>query len=331
MRSGLLIAFTLAFLLPVMVGAQSLESVMTNASPFTVSVTPQYPVPYSQATLSLLSASLDLVNSTMTVSVGGKEIYQGSVRPVAVSLGKTGSVTNVVVKIVTNGTTYTQSLSLQPQDVSLVIEPVSSAPPLYPGKPSVPLEGDVRVVAMASLRGASGKAIAPSTYAYSWTVDGASIANASGIGKSTLLVASPLQYRARTVSVAVMTQDGAFAGGAKLTLIPLEPTVRMYENDPLLGLRYERAIVGEFDISSAESSLYAAPFSLPTTGGAPLIRWFLDGSVVQTGPSITLRPTGGGRGNASLSFVASVGDFVTATANLSLIFGARPSTNFFGL
>lgn len=331
MRFGLFTALTLALLLPVAAGAQSLESAMTNVSPFTVSVSPQYPAPQGQAALSLLSTSLDLTNATMTMSVGGKNIYQGSVHPVAVTLGKTGSVTNVVVKIITNGATYTQQVSLQPQDVALVIEPVSSSPPLYRGKSSVPLEGDVRVVAMANLKGASGKAINPSTYAYTWTVDDTQIASASGIGKSALLVASPLQYRARTVSVAVMTQDGALAGGAELTLTALDPTLRVYENDPLLGLRYDHAISGQFNITDAESSLYAAPFSLPTTNGAPFIQWFLDGTSVQTGSAITLRPTGSGQGNASLSLTASAGESTTISANLSLIFGAKPSLNLFGL
>lgn len=116
-----------------------------------------------------------------------------------------------------------------------------------------------------------------------------------------------------------------------MSLSAEHPFVRIYENDPLLGIRYDRAISGSYTISGAETTLYAAPFSLPTTGGAPFIQWFLNGSSAQTGNSITLRPTGSGEGNASLSLVASTGESNTATANLSLEFGAEPGTNFFGL
>lgn len=330
MRSGLFAAFTVALLLPVVAGAQSLQGVMTNTEPFTVSVSPQYPAPYSQATLSFLSSPLDLTNSTISVSVAGKEIYAGSVRPVSVILGKAGNITKVVVKVITAGQTYSQQLSIQPQDVSLVVEPVSSAPPLYRGKSSVPLEGDVRIVAMANVRDAGGKMVDPSRLAYAWTVDGASIANASGIGKNAVLVASPLQYRARDVSVVVMSQDGTLAGGSSLTLSPLEATMRVYESDPLLGLQYDHAISGQFNITGAESTLYAAPFSLPTTNGAPFVRWFLNGDSVQAGNSITLRPTGSGQGSATLSLTASVGESMV-TDSLSLLFGAKPSTNLFGL
>jgi hypothetical protein len=332
MRLGFLTTFTLALILPLAASAQSLGSLGGDASSiFTVSVSPQYPTPHSQATLSFLSSTLDLANSTVKVSVGGKNIYQGSVQPITVPVGTAGSVTNIVVTLVSNGTNYNQILSIQPQDVALIAEPISSTHVLYPGKSLVPLEGDTRIVAVANLRNANGKAVNPSTLSYSWTVDDTQIANSSGIGKSAIIVASPLQYRARDVSVAIMSPDGSLAGGASLTLTPQEPLVRIYANDPLLGIRFDHALTDSYTISGSEATLYAAPFSLPTTNGAPLIQWFLSGTAAQTGSLITLRPTGSGQGNAALSLTAGSGGSTIATANLSLIFGVTQSTNFFGL
>lgn len=325
MRFGLFIA--IAILLPLMVSAQAISDVTA----FTISVNPQYPAPYTQATLSLLSSTLDLNNANMVVSVAGKEIYQGSVRPVAVQLGKAGSVANVNVKITSAGVSYSQTISIQPQDVVLIAEPISSAPILYKGKPLVPLEGDVRVVAMANVQNSSGKMLDLSVLSYSWTVDNTQIANASGIGKQVIIVASPLQYRARSVSVAVKSQDGTLVGGASLSLTALNPSVRIYRNDPLLGILFDHALSGRYSISNAESTLYAAPFSIPTTNGTPLLQWFLNGSSAQNGNSITLRPTGSGQGSASLSLVASAGESTRATANLSLSFGSASGGGLFGL
>lgn len=330
MRFGFLTALTLALVLPGVASAQTLGE-LGDTSSFTLSASPQYPAPYSTATLSFLSNSLDLTNATLTVAVGGKNIYKGAVQPVVVTLGKAGSVISVTATVSVGGTNYSQSLLIQPQDVALIAEPISSAPPLYPGKPLVPLEGSVRVVAVANLKNASGKSLDPSSLSYAWTVDGTQIANSSGIGKETIIVASPLQYRARDVSVAVRSSDGSLVGGASLSLSPREPSVRIYENDPLLGIRYDHALSNSYTITGAESTLYAAPFSLPTTNGAPLIQWFLNGAAAQTGNSITLRPTGSGQGSASLSLVASAGQYTTATMNLSLSFGGPTSTNFFGL
>ena len=331
MRCGLFTTFVLAILLPVGAGAQSLGDLGSAGSSFTLSMAPQYPAPYSTATLSFLSSSLDLINATVTVSANGKRIYKGSVQPVAVTLGRGGSVVNVTATISSGGVQYSQMLSIQPQEVVLIAEPISSAPPLYPGKPLVPLEGSVRVVAVANLKNASGTSLEPATLAYAWTVDGMQIANSSGIGKEALMVASPLQYRERTVAVAVMNTSGSLVGGDSFSFSSLEPSVRIYENDPLLGIRYDHALSNRYAIIGTESTLYAAPFSLSTTNGTPLLQWFLNGVAAQTGNSITLRPTGSGEGDASLSLVASAGAYTMATANLSLSFGAKPSSNFFGL
>ncbi len=263
--------------------------------------------------------------------VAGKNIYKGNIQPMTVTLGKAGAVTQVEVSITSGGTQYSQSIAIQPQDVALVAEPISSAPPLYPGKPSVPLEGNVRVVAIANMRNASGKALDPHTLSYTWIVDKAQITNASGIGKEAIMVASPLQYRSREVSVSVMSQDGSLVGGSTLSLSALDPSVRIYENDPLLGVRFDHALFGSYSIKSAEATLFAAPFSFGTSRGSPTLEWFLNGVHAQTGGIITLRPSGNGQGSASLSLVASSGDYMRASTNLSLSFGTTKGFNLFGL
>jgi len=331
-RIGLFITLVIGLSVPVNAGAQSLGGVSgVSGEDFSISVNPQYPSPNSQVTLSFLSTALDLNSSTLTVSVGGKELYRGSVRTVSVPLGQAGSITTARVTITSSGVPYSKTVEIQPQDVVLVAEPLSSTPPLYPGKSQTPVGGDVRIVAMANLRDSKGVATSPSTNSYSWTVDGTRIANSSGIGKSAVIVASPLQYRAREVSVDVTSSTGSLVGGATLSLAASAPTVRVYEIDPLLGIRYDRALFGQYTLSGAEATLYAAPFSLPTTSGAPLVQWFLNGTSAQIGNSITLRPTGSGRGQASLSVVASSKDLTPATLNMSLIFGATSGFNLFGL
>lgn len=332
MRFGLLATLTLSFILPITVSAQSFGGLgEISSDAFTLSVSPQYPAPNSQATISVVSGSVDVANTTMAVSVSGKEVYKGTVRQLPIMLGKTGSVSNVKVTISSGGTSHIQTVTVQPQDVVLIAEPISSAPPLYLGKSLVPIDGDVRVVAMASLKDASGKALNPMTYSYIWTVDGVRIAKSSGVGKSAIIVASPLQYRSRSVSVAIASSDVSLVGGASMSLSVERPYVRIYENDPLLGIRFARALSGSYSINGTEATLYASPFSLSTTRGAPLLQWFLNGSAAQTGNSITLRPTGSGQGGASLSLVASADNSTTATTNLSLVFGAKSDTNLFGL
>ena len=334
MRFILPLSLALAILLPVTAMAQFMGgagSAPDAATAFSASIDPQYPAPYSQATLSLVSSTLDLTNATMKVLINGKQIYDGSVQDLAIPLGAGGSMTTVQVTVSSDGERYLQTLTIQPQDVALIAEPVSSVPPLYPGKSLVPLEGSTRVVAVANLVDQNGRAIDPSTLSYAWTVDDTELANSSGIGKNAILVDSPLEYRSSDVSVAVQTQDGTLVGGDSLSLTPSEPTVRVYANDPLLGILFDHAVSGNYAINDAEDTLYAAPFSMPTSSGAPLLQWFLNGDLAQTGNSVTLRPTGSGQGTASLSLVVSAGESTRATQEFSLSFGSAPSTGLFGL
>ncbi|MBU6491072.1 hypothetical protein KGQ25_02905 [Patescibacteria group bacterium] len=329
LRPLLIVIAGLALLLPATTSAQSFD--INAVDPFTLSTSPQNPLPYGVLTLSALSTSLNLANAVMVVSVSGKEVYRGNVQPVNIPLLGAGVLVTAKVTISVAGAKYSKTVSVRPQDVVLVAEPVSSAPALYPGKPLVPLGGSVRIVAVANMKDARGKALDPSTLSYAWAVDGSSAASISGIGKDAIIVSAPLQYRSRDVSVVVENQSGALAGGASLSLTAADPTVRLYENDPLLGILFDQALSGSYAIKGAEAPLYAAPFSFPTSSGAPLIEWFLNGATVQTGNSITLRPTGTGAGTASLSLVASSGDFAKAVAQLSLSFGGSSGANPSGL
>jgi len=321
-----LIACTALFALPAAAFAQAFPT----EDPLTVTVSPQYPQPFSTATLTFTSSSVDLANATLSVKEGASTVYTGNAGPVGIALGAPGKPVRLSVTATSDGTPYTQTVTIVPQDVALVAEPQSSAPPLYVGKPLVPQGGSTRVVAAANLRTPAGAPLDPRALSYAWTVDDTELSAASGIGKDALVVASPLEYRASTVSVVVSSQDGAEIGGDSLTLMPEDPLVRVYENDPLRGIRFDRALSGTYAIANSESSLYAAAYSFPTDQGGPSVRWFLGGSLAQTGPLVTLRPTGSGTGSATLSVSAESADGTSASSGLSLTFGTN-SSGIFGL
>jgi hypothetical protein len=264
----------------------------------------------------------------MTVTVNGKMIHSGSVEPVRVPLGSAGRVHTVSVRISTQGESFQKTVTIVPQDVVLVAEPLSSAPPLYAGKSFVPLGGSVRIVALADMRTAQGTRINPAQASYKWTVGGATLSSSSGIGKRTLLLSSPLRYRSSTVSVVVTSPSGELVGGDSLSFSAHEARLRFYEQDPLLGIRFERALSRSYAITGTEATIFAAPFSLPMQN-VPVIEWFLQGARVHSGNAVTLRPEGSGRGATSLSVVASSGSAPKATETLSLFF--ENTANLFGL
>ncbi|MDO8624324.1 MAG: hypothetical protein Q7R54_03125 [bacterium] len=294
-------------------------------------LSPQYPRPGGTVVVTPQSGLLDLANSTMSISVNGKNVYSGNPKAVAVSLLSVGNTTNIIVSVTSGGKLYSKTLSLKPGDVSLIIEPLASAPALYVGKSLVPQSGTVRIVAVADLRTSPTSRSDPDTLSYTWTVGGATLANASGVGQSSIVLPTPLAYRSETISVVVQNRAGTVMGGDEITLSPQNSTMRLYVNDPLQGILFDRALAGSYTITGSETSIIAIPYSLSISRGLPALQWFLNGRAAESGPIITLRPEGSGRGSASLSVTATPASGAESiSAELSLIFGSLGS-NLFGL
>lgn len=298
---------------------------------FTVSVNPATPRSHSSVTLTPIGGQIDLANAVMAVSVRGAQVYMGNAQPVQITVGEAGRAVPVVVAMTSAGKTYTQTLSITPQDIALIAEPISSAPPLYAGKPLVPIAGSVRMVAVVDMRSANGAQLDPLSLGYAWQVDGVQAISASGVGKRVMIADSPLQYRSRTISVMVTSPDGAQKAAASFILTASEPTMRVYERDPLSGIRFDRALGSSFAITGSEATLYAAPFSFATALRAPAIEWYMGRTLVETGSVVTLRPTGRGAGSAELSVRGASGSAVFADHDLTISFGAEGGPGFFGL
>ena len=326
-RAVLLASLTL-FLAP----GIALAQLGTPSEPFTVSVDPLAPAAGGTVTFTPISGDIDIAGATMTVSVNGTQIVSGTAEPFSLRVGGAGQTQTVTITMKTAGCSFKQVASITPQDVVLIVEPLASAPPLYPGRPLIPVGGSVRLVAVADLRGANGVQLDPANLAYTWSVDGSGAG--SGVGKRTIIVNSPLQYRANSVTVTVTSPDGTLVGSDSVDLSPGEPVLRIYERDPLMGVRFEKALSGTFTLPGSEATLYATPFSYPTALSAPSLAWYVAGALAQRGSSITLRPTGNSRGTASLSVTGAQSgsiDAPTASVGLTISFGSAKSSNIFGL
>ena len=309
----------LLFLLPALAFAQ-----VGTTDGLSLTVTPENPHPGDTITITPQSGTIPISNATMIATLNGKQVYSGNAQAFSVTLPPVGSSATIKVTVTGEGASVSQSLTFKPGDVSLVVEPASSAPALYLGKPLIPIDGSVRVIAVADLRTSPASHIDSSLLSYAWQVDGNLIASASGIGRSSIIIESPLEFRSTDVSVTVQTRDGSISGSDSVTLAPQNPTVRIYQDDPLLGAIFDTALSGNFSIAGSEATFIAVPYSFALTNGLTNLQWFVNGSASQAGNAITLRPSGNGQGGADLSVTAAkdTGDN-QASASLSLTFGQK--------
>jgi hypothetical protein len=304
----------------------------TTPPALTLGISPQYPRPYDTITITPSSSSFDLSGAKVTFYANGKQVAAGSgTSPTSFTLGGPGSVTTIKVTAVTaGGGSYSASQTVAPAEVDLIAEPAATSHPFYQGGLGVSSQGQVRLIAVPDLRTSSGKRLTDSSLVYTWKLNGQELTDASGIGRSIINMTAPVHYRGATVEVIVTNPDASVVAEDHLTISPVDPIVRIYEDDPLLGVRYDQALGDNFAMTDAEDTFVAVPYNF---GSTPDFAWSVDGKQSGTDSSVTLRASGNAGGSASVSVTASLDQlFETATQAVQVAFGAAPSsTGIFGL
>jgi hypothetical protein len=298
-----------------------------GAEPLSLTLSPSYPRPFQTITVTPESSVIDLASSDLTFTVNGAVVFEGSGKEtVSVTVGGAGETTTITVTAVNQGQTYTASVAIRPADVALVMEPQSESHAFYRGGSLLAGEGKLRIVAVPDLRTSTGAPIAASSLVYTWRNGNQILEAASGVGKQVLSAKAPVRYRDTVISVTVSTRDSSIVGYAEVLVSPVDPVVRIYEYDPLLGPRYERALGRSVAIGGKEATFRAVPFHF---GSLPTLTWSVNGAASQTGKDITVRPGGNGTGRALLGVgAASQEPSQSGSADVSVVFGQQRSGIF---
>lgn len=297
----------------------------TDENPITTILTPEYPRPYQTVIISPRSSLVELSSSVVTVSVNGAVIKKGSgAQGVSTTVGGPGETTTVLVTVKTpDGKTYTSKTFIHPADVALVVEPGSTAHPFYRGLTLTAPEGRVRLVAIPDLRTNTNTPIDPATLVYTWKLGDRVLQDASGIGRSVLVASAPVRYRDADITLMVTSQNSGVVAQAQTTISPVDPLVRIYSYDPLLGPDYDRAISSTYPLDSAEGTFRAISYFFKS---APTLEWSVSGRAQGAQRDITVRPTGSGQGSASLEVRSVLPDALqSASGRIVLRFGDTKS------
>lgn len=302
----------------------------TSADPLTTSLDPQYPAPYQTVNVTPSSNVFDIQNSSISVTVNGVSVYKGSGgQAVPVTVGGPGTATTIVVTATTAGHTYTDKTIIRPASVALVVEPVTTTHPFYGGKSLVSAASRVRVVAIADVRSSTSTALPASSLVYTWRLGNQVLESASGIGKNVLDASAPQKYRDAAISVTVSTQDGSISAVNSTSVNPVDPILRIYRNDPLMGPLFDTALSGSVTMTDTEETYRGIAYYF---ANPPALTWTVNNVSSGNDPDITVRSSGNGQGTANLGLSARQSDpLVTLAANIAVVFGKKSSTSIFGL
>lgn len=308
------------------VSAQGLPG---GADPLVVQISPQYPSPYQTIRITPSSTLIDLRSSKVRITVNGVVVAEGSGSVSGqAAVGGPGERTTIVVSATTNGQTQQKTLVVRPADVALILEAQSTSHPFYEGGQLVAPAGNLRVIALPDLRTSAGTAISRESLVYTWKLGDQILEAQSGIGKNVLTAVAPVRYRDANISLTVASQDSSVVAQKSLLIDPVDPLVRIYRNDPLLGPLFSRALSGNFTLSGSEEGFRAVPYHFASIPG---FSWLMNNSTVGIDDTITVRATGNGLGAALVSVTARGQGLESASTALPITFGENRPLGIFGL
>ena len=275
--------------------------------PVLIQVSPESPRPGQTVTISLQSYTTDLNRADIQWRIDGKPLRSGiGVTHTTIQMGVFGTVARVSIAVKTSeGTSFSKEIVLRPTEVDIVWETKSYTPPWYKGKALAAAGSSVTVSAFARLLASNGQTISPKELVYQWRQDGKTLGNLSGYGKSTITIPGP-RFEATVISVTVSNYGNTVQGMGGVTIQPETPKVLVYEDNPLLGVRYEAAIQNSFSLTGSETRVSAQPYFFAVSNrNDPALeyQWEVNGEEVASGDtpsSLVLRP-GSGSGFAKIA------------------------------
>lgn len=308
-----------------LIGALPAYAQTATVQPLTLTISPDTPQPYETVTVTPDSTLFDPATARFTISVNGTVVASGGVQSVPVTVAGPGESTTITAKAVVGSDTYTKQVVIRPSDVALVVEPISSTHPFYLGGSLTAPEGRVRIIAIPDLRTSPNARINAASLIYTWKWGDQVLAAQSGVGRSVLTATAPVRYRDAQISVSVSNQEQTLVAAAATVISPVDPIVRIYHADPLMGPDFDHALAGSFAMNGEEDAFRGVAYFF---GSAPSLSWAINSQPASSDSEVTVRTTGTGQGTATLSLSAN-DSTQTGSAGLSVRFGSKKS-NIFG-
>lgn len=227
---------------------------------------PETPGPNQAVTISLESYAVDLNSAHITWYIDKAVVKDGiaatSIRTATKDFG--GTVTVNAVITAGDGARYDKQFLLKPIEIDLMWEADTFVPPFYKGKALPSYKSTVKVSAIPRFNTLSSN---PFAYSYQWTANQIQ-GLGGGLGKASAIV--PMKYSGSPVPVSVKVIDpsGEGADGSSGTMrqnvVAVDPKLLFYEDAPLLGTRFERALTGIAHTEGTSFRVRAVPYFFST-------------------------------------------------------------------
>jgi hypothetical protein len=293
---------------------------------------PQYPRPNETVTAFLENYSFDLARSEISWFLDGKLQKKGlGIISFVFQNSPIGGTRQVGVSIINPlGETVQKILTIRPAQVDLLWEAESYTPPFYKGKSLYSFQGILKVIALPSFIDEAGKRLSSKELVFNWKENDNPVAVASGVGKDTFIVNDQTGLiHISKIEVEATSLDKSLIATQSFSIAPGSPEIILYENNPLYGKLYNKALPSSMTLIGNEVKISAVPYFFSAEGkdNANIsYKWSVNGQEVTAmglnKSEIVFRPEGKGQGasfiNLQVENVKSL--FQIAERSMSLLF-----------
>jgi len=211
---------------------------------------------------------------------------------------------------------------ISPSGVDLVVEPMSYTLPFYKGKPLFINEGTIKIVAIPDII-IDGIKMASSDLNFKWKRGEIMLASNSGKGKNSIIINGSIPIRDINIELQILDSSGNVLAEKSKIISVDKPKILFYEDNPLYGILYNKAITGNYFLGTKEElNIIAKPFSFNFMSDTPeesSYTWYTNGNYVAPNGKINeliLRQTTTNlKGTASVSLDVKNNNIVTQSAS----------------
>ncbi|MCF7865583.1 MAG: hypothetical protein K9M11_03705 [Candidatus Pacebacteria bacterium] len=299
-------------------------------------VSPEIPKPGEEVTISTeLYGDIDLNTTLITWKVNGEVKLKGVGKKVfTFTMGATGKLMTVDFEASPkNAPLITKTFSFAPIDVDILWQANTYTPPFYKGKALFTPESNVTFIALPNII-IGGERVDPSDMVYNWKVDRTVDGENSGFGRSSYdytgaIILKPVLIQAEVYAAA----NSAFKGLNGFQLTHVFPQALAYEDNPIYGILFNKALRNQFTIKDNEVQLSFVPYFFSTEGKNESVtyKWNLNNNplaIPDFQNSAIFRRKDDKKGTANVS--VTIGNpskiLQKASAYLGLVFNEKKST-----
>ena len=267
---------------------------------------PQNPGPNSSVRLSVKSVLLDLERSAITWYANGVVIGSGvGVSETSVVTGPLG--TETLVRVETRGEDQSASATgvFRPTEIDLLWEADSYVPPFYRGRALPSAGSNVRFFAVPRFKRVGGTSlVSPDDLIYTWKKGGKIIQSISGRGQHSVTFEAPTLLGPDTISVDVRTTDGVLQDSSSVRIPSVEPLLVLYENHPVFGILYHRALESPATVPEVETTFSVVPYFAPIQNpddNSLVYKWQVGNTSIPSNPTYPSAITINAEGTSGLA------------------------------